>query len=111
MSKCHIVGNHMSRLIFSMKNEYVLVYEDFVDLFFFVGVGVVWGIESAPSPSLSISRAPEGDTLIFSHIRRLGLFFGFKILNFNIFLVFQKNEYFWGYGDWWIFFGVITKLG
>ena len=30
-------------------------------------------------------------TLIFSHIRRL------KILNFNIFGGFQKNEYFWGY--------------
>ena len=37
-----------------------------------------------------------GGTLIFSHIRRLGLFFRFKILNFNIFRGFQKNEYFWG---------------
>ena len=37
-----------------------------------------------------------GGTLIFSHIRRLGLFFGFKILNFNIFGGFQKNEYFLG---------------
>ena len=34
-----------------------------------------------------------GGTLIFSHIRRLGPFFGFKILNFNIFGDFQKNEY------------------
>ena len=33
-----------------------------------------------------------GGTLIFSHIRRLGPFFGFKILNFNIFGGFQKNE-------------------
>ena len=32
-----------------------------------------------------------GGTLIFSHIRRLGPFFGFKILNFNIFWGFQKN--------------------
>ena len=42
-----------------------------------------------------------GGTLIFSHIRRLGLFFwgGFKILNFNIFWGFQKNEDFWGYED------------
>ena len=32
-----------------------------------------------------------GGTLIFSHIRRLGLFWGFKILNFNIFWGFQKN--------------------
>ena len=38
----------------------------------------------------------QGGTLIFSYIRRLGPFFGFKILNFNIFGGFQKNEYFWG---------------
>ena len=37
-----------------------------------------------------------GGTLIFSHIRRRRPFFGFKILNFNIFLGFQKNEYFLG---------------
>ena len=37
-----------------------------------------------------------GGTLIFSHIRRLGLYLGFIILNFNIFGGFQKNEYFWG---------------
>ena len=40
-----------------------------------------------------------GGTLIFSRIRRLGPFLGFKILNFNIFWGFQKNEYFWGYED------------
>ena len=34
---------------------------------------------------------PQGGTLIFSYIRRLGLFFGFKILNFNIFWGFQKK--------------------
>ena len=52
-----------------------------------------------------------GGTLIFSHIRRLGPFFGFKILNFNIFWGFQKNEYFWGYEDFVaIFWGVITKF-
>ena len=39
---------------------------------------------------------PQGGTLIFSHKRRLGSFFWFKILNFNIFLSFQKNEYFLG---------------
>ena len=51
-------------------------------------------------------------TLIFSHIRRLGHFFGFKILNFNIFGGFQKNEFFWGgMKILWIFWGVITKLG
>ena len=37
-----------------------------------------------------------GGTLIFSHIRRLGLFFWFKILNFNIFGGFEKNVYFLG---------------
>ena len=31
-----------------------------------------------------------GVTLIFSYIRRLGHFLGFKILNFNMFLVFRK---------------------
>ena len=42
----------------------------------------------------------RGVTLVFSHIRRLGLFFGVQILNFNIFGGFQKNEYFfWGYED------------
>ena len=40
---------------------------------------------------------PRGVTLIFSYIRRLGPFLGFKILNFDIFLGFQKNKYFFGY--------------
>ena len=54
---------------------------------------------------------PQGGTLIFSHLRMLGLFFGFKILNFNIFWVFRKNI-FLGYEEIVdIFFGVITKLG
>ena len=43
-------------------------------------------------------RVPRG-VLIFSYIHRLGLFFRFKILNFNIFWGFQKNEIFWGYED------------
>ena len=37
----------------------------------------------------------RGCTLIFSYIRRPGLFLGVKILNFNILAVFQENEYFW----------------
>ena len=41
----------------------------------------------------------QGGSLIFSYIRRLGSFFGFKILNFNIFGGFQKNKYFLGYED------------
>ena len=46
-----------------------------------------------------------GGTLIFLYMRKLGLFFflggggGFKILNFNNFWGFQKNEFFWGYED------------
>ena len=41
----------------------------------------------------------QGGTLTFLYIRRLGLFFGFNILNFNIFWGFQKNKYFLGYED------------
>ena len=54
-----------------------------------------------------------GGTLIFSHIRTLGPFWGVQILNFNIYFFFfggggRKNEYFWKI--LWIFLGVITKL-
>ena len=34
-----------------------------------------------------------------------GHFFDFKILNFNIFGVFRKNNIFWGMKILWIFFG------
>ena len=40
-----------------------------------------------------------GGTLIFSHKRRLGLFFWFKILNFNFLGVFRKMNIFGGYED------------
>ena len=41
-----------------------------------------------------------------------GYYFGFKILNFNIFGVFRKMNIFFGYEDFAdIFWGVITKLG
>ena len=43
-----------------------------------------------------------GDTQIFSYILRPGLFFGFKILNFNIF---------GGMKILWIFFGGHHKIG
>ena len=46
-----------------------------------------------------------GGTLIFSHIRRLGLFFWFKILNFNIFGVFRKMNIFLDMKILRIFFG------
>ena len=52
-----------------------------------------------------------GGTLIFSYIRRVGSFFGFKILNFNIFGGFQKNEYFWGYEDFVDMFWGHHKFG
>ena len=53
---------------------------------------------------------PQGGTLIFSYIRRLGPFLGFKILNFDIFWGFQKNEYLFGYENFVDIFWVITKL-
>ena len=49
----------------------------------------------------------RGDTLILSHIRRLGLFFGVQNSEFEYFWGFQKNEYFFGYYEDFvnIFFG------
>ena len=51
-----------------------------------------------------------GGTLIFSCIRRLGLFLGVQTFNFNIFWGFWKTEYFWGYEDFVDIFWVIIKL-
>ena len=46
------------------------------------------------------------------YIRRLGSFFGgFKILDFNIFEGFQKNEYFGGYKDFVDIFLVHNNIG
>ena len=43
---------------------------------------------------------------MFSYIRRLRvIFWGFKILNFNIFWAFRKMNIFWGMKTLWIFFG------
>ena len=43
---------------------------------------------------------PRGEgTLIFSHIRRLGLFFGVQNSEFQFFGGFEKNVYFFGYED------------
>ena len=49
-------------------------------------------------------------TLKFSYIRTLGLYFGFKILNFNIFGVLKKNI-FGGMKILWIFFLGHHKIG
>ena len=46
---------------------------------------------------------------MFSYICRLGSFFGFKILNFNIFGGFQKNKY--GYEDFVDIFWGHHKIG
>ena len=46
-----------------------------------------------------------GGTLICSHIRRLGLFFGFKSLNFNNYWVFRKMNIFLDMKILWIFLG------
>ena len=51
--------------------------------------------------------------MIFSyiHVRRLGSFLGFKILNFNICRLFRKIDFFfWGGGGGYDLFGVVTKL-
>ena len=56
-------------------------------------------------------KPPGGCTLIFSYIRRLGSFYGFKILNFNILGVFRKTNEFWGVKILWIFFGGHPKIG
>ena len=52
-----------------------------------------------------------GGGLKVLYIRRLGLFFEFKILNFNIFWGFQKNEYFLGYEDFVDIFWGHHKIG
>ena len=58
-----------------------------------------------------ISIVP-GVTLIFSHIRRLGPFFGVQNSEFQYFLGFsEKLIFFGGMKILWIFWGVITKLG
>ena len=49
--------------------------------------------------------------MIFSYIRRLGTFFGFKILNFNILGGFQKNKYSFGYEDFMDIFLGHHKFG
>ena len=47
------------------------------------------------STDTTAKAVPRGwGVSLFSYIRRLGSFFGFKILNLNIFGIFQKNEYF-----------------
>ena len=43
-----------------------------------------------------IAQGGGGDTLIFAYTHRHGSFFGVQNFEFQYFLGFQKNEYFWG---------------
>ena len=53
---------------------------------------------------------PQGGTLIFSYIRRLGPFFWVQNFNFDIFLGFQENKYFLEYENFvYIFLGSSQK--
>ena len=74
------VGNKVrfSREVFNILDEYLhLIHQVMVYLSLSNGQGMA---------------ATQG-----CYKRRLGSFFGFKILNFNIFWGFQKNEYFLGF--------------
>ena len=53
----------------------------------------------------TLGPLPRGGTLVFHTYVGPDHFWGFKILNFNIFGGFQKNEYFWGYEDFVDIFG------
>ena len=55
----------------------------------------------------------RGYSYIFIHTYYVGLgyFWGFKILNFNIFWVLQKTEFFGGMKILWIYFGGHHKTG
>ena len=48
---------------------------------------------------------------MFSYIRRLGAFLGVQNFEFQLFLCFQKNEYFWGYEDFVDIFWGHHKIG
>ena len=63
--------------------------------------------QSPPTVNIytDIVKSTDESTLIFSYIRRFGSFFGFKILNFNIFGGFQKMKILW------IFLGGHHKIG
>ena len=54
---------------------------------------------------------PQGGTLIFSYIRRLGSFFWVQNFELQNFLGFQKKKYFGGYEDFVDIFGGHYKIG
>ena len=56
-------------------------------------------------------KTPWGYSDFFFAYVGSGYFFGFKILNFNIVLGFQKHDFLFGYEDFVdIFYGVSTKF-
>ena len=57
-----------------------------------------------------IAQGGRGDSDIL-YIRRLGSFFGFKILNFNIFFVYLEKSIIFGYGDFVDIFWRHHKIG
>ena len=60
------------------------------------------------------SQGGGGGTLIFSHIRRLGLFLGVQNSEFQYFWGFSDYFFFWGGGGMkilWIFLGGHHKIG
>ena len=61
---------------------------------------------------LHFSTGPQGGTLIFSYIRRLGSFFWVKYCEFQYFWGFsEKINMFWGMKILWIFLGGHHKIG
>ena len=60
---------------------------------------------------ITLGPGSQGGYSDMSYIRRLWTFFWFKILSFNIYLVFQKNEYFLGYEDFVDSFWGHHKIG
>ena len=60
---------------------------------------------------MTICGGGGGGTLIFSYIRCLRSFLGFKILIFNILGGFQKNKYSFGYEAFVVIFWGHHKIG
>ena len=83
---------------------------------FEVGRGFLFEVSIVPfcDQQLVTTRGeslPQGGTLIFSYIRRLGPFFLVQNFEFRYFMGFQKNKYFWGMRILWIFFWGLHKIG
>ena len=62
---------------------------------------------------MNMTRSPGGGggySDIFIHTLAQAILWGFKILNFSMFWVFQKNEYFGGMKILLMIWGFITKF-